>query len=102
MSFEYKGAKIRAQELTIADDDQITTLMARAGDDPATATTRYRYAEYMIAAKVDKGESPVPLVALTDTDDAIRASYEQWRLMPRAFGRLWNTELNKVEGLPNA
>lgn len=94
--FEWKGATISARPLTIADEEDIGLLMEKLKDAGA-AGGRYRFAEFMIGAIVGTGTPPVPMVNVRSDPDAIRASYETWRTLPRAFGQKWGALMQEVE-----
>lgn len=99
MPFEHGGATIRARELTIADDDRIGDLMARLDEHSGSQVTRYRFAEFMLAADID-GEPPLPLVDEHSTDAAIAGSFTAWGKLPRKFGQRWQQELNTEDADP--
>ena len=97
--FEYKGAKITARPLTIADDNEIDLLCFRLGDDTSMYNAQ-KWAEYIVASSVESGENPVPFVSSRDTQIEALASYAIWAKLPRSFIQAWKSEMQRAEAAP--
>lgn len=100
--FEYKGAKISAQALTIGQDEDISNIasLVRTDANGFILVKHIRFAEFIVGAQIE-GDPPIPIVSVDDSASAVQASYAAWRNLPRTFNTLWRAELERAE-TPNA
>jgi len=96
MPFQYKGATIRAHELTIGDEEDTGVLCMAITGTESWMVKHTWFAQYQFAAEVE-GSEPILRVTTESSIEDIRAAYQAWRKLPGSFRDLWTKELERVE-----
>lgn len=82
MPFKFRGATISTNGLTIGDEEDLALMYPTIIGGGVFLTRHLFFCEFMLGAIID-GDPPVPMVTAMSTPDEIRASYAEWRKLPR-------------------
>lgn len=96
MAFEYKGASIRAREMTIGDEEDANDICEKLTGGSDYKMRQYWFAQYHVSAEVE-GADPFARISASSSAADVKAAYAEWRKLPVSFRDLWKAELDGVD-----